>query len=353
MLVLASGAASRAAEESEDLPIAIRDCYAIGSSDQCALEQGAHWFFVHGYQHLSLRKDASPSLVVRVAEEDHSASVFPLGSPAIPQPVEQRARRTGARAPCHAVAANYDFSDPPCPYPEIIFELAVYQVLPLGLLRIEHGRYQVQQPPLEEDEVRRLAPQIRYGVPMGGELEHLIAAYRQGTLAPVLGPFVRKGPLVYVGLLGGFTEEEGSLGGLAVFDLSGAKWTVHRPRELVEVFVTDMLLRDDKLWMGTVHYAEGGLIGISGLVEFDLASGEFHSHSVNGTTPGVVWMVRGNSRATTHKEQGALLQCLWLGTDRGLGFFDPRSGDLESWVWEAAPAGSAVPYQLRHVPKTP
>lgn len=337
-----------AAPESDDLPIAIRDCYTVGASDACMQEQGAHWFFVHGYEHLSLHREASPLLVVRVAE-DHTATVLKPGDPAIPERVRER-MQAKHRSRCTRVASNVGETDLPCPFEEIVSDdddAVVDQVLPLGILRFERGHYQVSQPPLDEDEVRRLAPQIKYGIGRGDNVEYLLDLYRKGYLAPVLGPHVRRDSIVYFGLLGGFTEEQGSLGGLAIFDLRAGTWTVQRPRELLEVFATEMIVRENTLWMGTVHYAEGGLIGISGLVGYDLTSGAFRSEARHG----VVWMVRGNLPSYTPPKQAALLRSLWLGTDRGLSFFTPESGSWEDWRWQATPAGSDVPYELRYVAK--
>jgi hypothetical protein len=239
-----------------------------------------------------------------------------------------------------------------CPFDELGIGDVVYQVMPLGLLRIERGHYEVFQPPLTEDQVRELAPGIEYGVPSGGGAEFVLNEFRERRTPAVLGPFVRIGDRVYFALQGGFRETTGSIGGLAAFELGDRTWRVHRPRSLVEVYVTEMLVLEGKLWLGTAHQSEGGTVGLSGLVRFDPESDDFRSY-VPESSPiagELVWMVRQYSADYLRLEEAALRRSLWLGTDLGLNRFTPESNAWESWVWEKLPdSNNGLPFELRHV----
>lgn len=334
-------------QEQEELDrFRIRDCYE--GRHGCIDEQRAYWFYVYGPPQSEVD---SPSAVIRIGR-DRAASLLALDSPLVPEKVRKDAQPKPRELKCWS--ESFRSSVQPCPFPEFQEGDAEYHLMPLGLLGIQRGRYQVYQPPLPQADAAELAAQVQYGVPVGNEQGYVLESQASGASPAQLGPYLRVKQQLYIGLLGGFSEGYGALGGLAIFDLGKAAWKVHRPSNLLEVHVTDMVMSEGALWMGTAHFAEHGVIGMSGLVRFDRATAEFSSYTT-GTSPipgNVVWMVRKYRAWYTPPDQTALLRSLWVATERGIALFTPESGNWERWILERDPEGKA-PFRIRYTPTPP
>ncbi len=384
VLGVALAGVCRAAPDPGPLRPEIVDCWPGGSSSTCSTVQGAHWFYAFGGvlpppgQIVPPFESRTPTFVVSVAE-DRTTVVHAPDSPGIPQPVRASFPRPEPQDRCSSLT-DPDSRWQTCPFPEIEFGGAVHQVLPLGILRIEKGRYRVSQPSFDEAEVRRLAPRFQYGVE--NDAERMVQWLRDGALVPVLGEYLQRDARLWFALQGGFSEGEGTFGGLAVYDLATSTWKIHYGLELLESFVTSMIVVDDALWMGTAHRGEYAVYGISGLVRFDFGSGGFRAFSPTKDDAPAVSMVRRDRRPrrstpgtgavaprgcipagalsagapTAPAATPPLAQrpasppeplALWVGTsERGLSLFHSESGNWENWRWEDAPDGSGVPFRL-------
>lgn len=99
-----------------------------------------------------------------------------------------------------------------------------------------------------------------------------------------LGPFVRVEDKVYFGLLGGFSEDVGSFGGIAIFDLKTQKWQmIHHPL-LLNSFVTGIVIdQGGTLWLGTLVHGEYGEYPASGLVTYNIKSQKWKSYTTKNS----------------------------------------------------------------------
>lgn len=136
-------------------------------------------------------------------------------------------------------------------------------------------------PPIATKEIDRWYRDICYGVVWSDNLlkkkEELLELLRTGQMTNQAGSFVARGDSVWVGLDGGFSEGLGTLGGLAVYDLSTKRWRLIRHALLIEHAVSSVMFVEQEIWLGTLHAGEYASSSQSGLVLYNPDTGHWHN----------------------------------------------------------------------------
>ncbi len=206
-------------------------------------------------------------------------------------------------------------------------------------IRVEGSDQTYPLPQMRQAEVVQWGGLVEYGVDVSKPMSFIQRALADGGAGHTLGPFVvdSEKRRVYFGLQGGFSEGIGGFGGVAIFDLDARRWRIVRHRLLLESAVISMHLDGDDLWMATLHFAEGGVISIAGLVRWDMATDRWSSFTeANSNITGDVVYAIG-------KDGDRLV----LATNRGVSFYYPQTNRWANYFWHDTLVGGSPQMLLR------
>lgn len=296
-------------------------------------EEGSLWFFTK-YPPVLIASDAYefPTLVLRYDAEYDSFTTFDISDDQVPQQVRNYwQKKVTQRAALDMIRGDYPYQPRWPDAIEALDGLSFYEVRNTGLLYHTQNHLQLFLPPsITDEEIRRYGKIVaaQYSPELKLELEKPEAEDFFVTKDDLLqsdtrlGPFVEIEDKIYFGLLGGFSEEVGSFGGIAIFDLKTQQWEVLRHPFLLASTVTSMASdRLDVLWMGTASFAEGQEYAASGLVSYDPKQKEWASYTPKNSdiTGDLIRLVVSDGRH------------VWVATEYGMNRIDTNKNVWESY----------------------
>ena len=185
-------------------------------------------------------------------------------------------------------------------------------------------------PVVTPQEVDDAGGKIRQGLPRDFPEDRLYQLLGEHRLRNEPGPTVRTGDVRWFGLKGGFTGGLGQIGGLLSYDYAARRYTIKRPFLLVDASITRVYARKGEVWLGTARFGENAIEGITGLILYRPARGEWRQFSRrnSGISGDLVWDISEDSGG------------LWVTTDRGASRYSWDSKNWSSWYWHRTKAGS-------------
>ena len=184
-------------------------------------------------------------------------------------------------------------------------------------------------PAVTEKDVLSWAGKVRQGLPRDYPEARVQQLFDEHRLHNEPGPTAVLGTVRWFGLKGGFTGGQGQLGGLVAYDPAKRSFEVRRHYLLVDASVTRLFARGEDLWIGTGRFGERDLEGITGLILYRPARGEWRQFSTRNSriSGDLVWDI-------ADAPDG-----LWVTTDRGVSRYDPAAKRWASWYWHAGKDG--------------
>jgi hypothetical protein len=159
---------------------------------------------------------------------------------------------------------------------------------------------------------------------------------RPPTMSEFVTAWVTADDAIWFGLGGGFPEGYGSYGGLLRFDRTRRMVETIAHAGLADATVTGLAIDGDSLWVGTIHPAEYGPVGSTGVLCQDLRTKRWTTLDSAGA-----WLPDKIIQALAAHD-GAV----YIATRDGLAAFDTRSSRWSVRYFQRARIAGSIGYQL-------